>query len=249
MAEQKTEQKRCFIITPIGPEGSEIRRSTDGLVEVAIRPVLVELGFRVIVPHEMPDPGSITRQVIEHLLEDELVIANLTGLNPNVMYELAVRHAARLPVVSIVDQETKLPFDLQDERTETFRNDGLGYFELKERLVKVVDAAMSDKEPDNPVYRAAGAVVFRESAEVSDSERVLLRELESIKRMIGQTPSRTPSPKILMGKELYGIGEDMELQHYGLADPRVRDTLATYLSSCRKHKEARTKKQSDDDQE
>ena len=75
----------CFIITPIREEGSDIRRAIDGLINLVIRHTLRdEFALEVYVAHEMSDPGSITHQVVQHLLEDRLVIANLTGLNPNV---------------------------------------------------------------------------------------------------------------------------------------------------------------------
>ena len=88
--------KQCFIVTPLGMVGSEIRRKADGVIEAVLNPILEEFEYKVIAPHEIDNPGSITKQIIEHLLHDELVIANLTNLNPNVMYELAVRHATRL---------------------------------------------------------------------------------------------------------------------------------------------------------
>ena len=110
------EKKKCFIITPIGNEGSEIRKKADGIIDAVIEPVLNDLDFDIQIPHKMNNPGSITTQIIDQILNDDLVVANLTGLNPNVMYELAVRHAVRKPIVCVVENSTKLPFDIITDR-------------------------------------------------------------------------------------------------------------------------------------
>ncbi len=54
----------------------------------------------------------ITSQVIQHLLEDELTIADLTGRNPNVFYELALRHAIGKPIIHIKEISESIPFDV-----------------------------------------------------------------------------------------------------------------------------------------
>jgi hypothetical protein len=64
-------KKRCFVITPIGPTSSPIRRTADGLIDPVIKPIPEELGFEVHIPRKMTDPGSITGQVIQHLLDDD----------------------------------------------------------------------------------------------------------------------------------------------------------------------------------
>lgn len=172
--------KTCFIISPLGNDDSETRRKADGLINAVIKPILTTAGYKVIAPHEIDTPGSITRQVIQHLLEDELVIANLTELNPNVMYELAVRHSKRLPVVCLVEKGTKLPFDIATERTIFYENDMAGVEALKPKLSKAIKEAIEEKEPDNPIYRVVSDSIMREVAAKDDAQSYILNRLDEI---------------------------------------------------------------------
>ncbi len=153
---KETPKKKCFIITPIDNEGSPMRRHIEGIIDSAIIPVLEE-EFEIIVAHRMYSPGSINKQVIMSIYESDLVVANLTGLNPNVMYELAFRHAIRKPVITIMEQDDKkLPFDVITERTIFYVNDAKGVLELKENLRKQVDKIenLDCDEIDNPIFSA-----------------------------------------------------------------------------------------------
>lgn len=59
----------------------------------------------------------ITRQIIDYILHSRLVVADLSFHNPNVFYELALRHAVRKPIVQISRGVDRLPFDIGQVRT------------------------------------------------------------------------------------------------------------------------------------
>ncbi|MFU1718321.1 hypothetical protein [Bacillus velezensis] len=181
---QKT-NKRAFVITPIGNENTSIRRSAEGFIDAVIVPILNELGFETTVAHRMSDGGSITNQLISRILEDDLVIANLTGLNPNVMYEIAVRHAIRKPIVHVCEHGTKLPFDLGAERTIFFTNDMMGVIEVKGTFKKYVEAALNEKESDNPIYRASNESMILQHVKDQDPDKYLvLNRLSEIEQLV-----------------------------------------------------------------
>jgi hypothetical protein len=109
--------KICFYITPIGKEDSEERRHADFFMEYLVKPAVQEFGLTVVRADQMGKPGMIGKQVIEHILKARLVIADLSFHNPNVFYELCLRHATRLPTVQIKREVDNIPFDVNQYRT------------------------------------------------------------------------------------------------------------------------------------
>jgi len=110
--------KRCFFVSRIGLEDSPERRISDKLLEHIIKPVVSDMGYSAPERADhIAASGVITTQVFTRLLEDDLVVADLTGSNPNVFYELAVRHMVRKPFVQFIQKGEKIPFDIALNRT------------------------------------------------------------------------------------------------------------------------------------
>src|ERR1051326_702264 len=79
-------KKRCFVISPIGERGSQTRKRSDKVLNQIIRPAVKECGYKVFRADEIDQPGLITSQVVRHIIEDALIVADLTERNANVFY-------------------------------------------------------------------------------------------------------------------------------------------------------------------
>lgn len=155
-----------------------------GLLHSVIRPIFDKFGYEVKAAHEIADPGSINGQIVERLLNDEFVVANLTGLNPNVMYELAIRHAARRPLICLAETGTVLPFDVRDERTLFYTNDMQGIQEVGPALEKMINAILSKWVPDNPVTRGSQRFTLTTEEIKGTTEDLLLRQIADLRDIV-----------------------------------------------------------------
>jgi len=108
--------KKCFVISPIGLPGSDIRERADNALDYIIEPALKELSIEAHRADRLLDPGLITDQMISAILNYDLCIADLSGHNPNVFYELAIAQAAERPVVLMKLAGEFIPFDVKDYR-------------------------------------------------------------------------------------------------------------------------------------
>lgn len=100
----ETAERLAFVICPIGEPDSDSRRRADQILKHVIEPAVLECGYKALRADKISEPGIITSQIITHILNDALIVADLTGHNPNVFYELAVRHAIKKPVVQIIQR-------------------------------------------------------------------------------------------------------------------------------------------------
>jgi hypothetical protein len=153
---EQNPDKICFVISPIGEPNSEIRKNSDKVLDFIIRPALQKSGLIAVRSDEIALPGLITTQVIDNILRARLVIADLTEHNPNVFYELALRHAFHKPVVQIMHTGQKIPFDVGGMRTISYALELENAIEAKDEIERSVDAALSDTyKPESPVSIAA----------------------------------------------------------------------------------------------
>jgi hypothetical protein len=100
----------CFVIGPIGPDGSDVRKRSNMPLKYIIRPAL-QHKYEVKRSDNDSKPGSITDQLIVDISRADLVIADLSNLNPNAFYELGVSHTLRKKVIHMSDS-LDLPFDI-----------------------------------------------------------------------------------------------------------------------------------------
>lgn len=110
--------KECFIACPVGDSGSKIRERADKLLEYVITPVCKKLGYATPVRcDKIFDVDRIDQTVFRYLKNSDLVIADVTGNNPNVFLELGYRMSVGKPYALLTEDSCDdLPFDIANLR-------------------------------------------------------------------------------------------------------------------------------------
>jgi flagellar capping protein FliD len=146
-------KKSCFVIGPIGARGSKERKHSDTLLKFILKPVLEEnFGYDLSRADQLPKAGVITTQIVNSIIDCDLVVADLTGGNPNVFYELAIRHATNKPYIQMINEGEKLPFDIQGIRTIEFDLSDLERVEeVKDILLRQAEEILKGHSVDSPI--------------------------------------------------------------------------------------------------
>lgn len=146
MAEDKElgDSLTCFIVSPIGnrldPIGTPGRVGYEDNLQMwaeVLEPACDVFGLKAIRADRIAETGEITEQIFQYLRDADVVIADLSGANPNVMYELGLRHTRDKLTIQI-GEYGRLPFDVNTIRTIQFQRTEAGRIEARNSLIEAL---------------------------------------------------------------------------------------------------------------
>jgi len=152
----------CFVDMPFGKKadlasGTEI--DFDQVYQSAIKPAIEDAGLEPLRGDEERTGGIIHGAMFARLLLAEFVVADLTMANPNVFYELGIRHAAKpFTTVPIFANVRALPFDVALVRAIPYELENGQMLatpaqKLRSELTKRLKEAAKASTPDSPLFQ------------------------------------------------------------------------------------------------
>ncbi len=175
--------KSCFVICPFESASGELDHGDEFIAEI-VRPVVKNLGYEIIRGHRTNYDIAIPNDIDRCLVDADLVVADLTDANPNVMYELGKRHAVGGQCVQFTGGSPEaLPFDIRFQRTITYQFGDFDVLEDARRAlrweVSLAGAAQPAplKVPPEKVARSMGHTVIARYGRADRTHYAIARQL------------------------------------------------------------------------
>lgn len=177
--------KKLFFVTPIGESGSTERKISDFVMSSFLEPVAKEFDYEVLRSDSLNTVEKIDDAVIQQLHESELVVIDVSGTNPNVMFEFGIRYALNKPYVVISQDLKSIPFDVRNIRTLEYTVVAPNIREFNEKLsqmIKVVSNEASLNSNAAPSMENKGNKLGEEMV-MNAIQSGDMSQLENVKRM------------------------------------------------------------------
>ena len=221
-------QKSCFVIMPIGDQtfgdkkvlAADLKKKYDDLIKEAI--LKADPTLDVVRSDEVSIPGTITSDILMRIMHSDYVVADITYPNPNVFYELGLRHACRIGTVIIKDKSVpEVPFDIAHLRYIEYENTPTGLKKLAQDIKAYFDQfANYPDRPDNQLLEQAKLTKYsflRYDAE-ANVETTTIQAFESAL----QSPQMMD---LLLRKASGDEVSDVDIAQAFMASPETRSLL------------------------
>jgi hypothetical protein len=188
---QSDKRPFCGIIMPIA-DTAGYDSGHWGRVRTALDEAIKEAGYFPRIVSESNETGVIHGRIVQNLYDDPIVVCDVSGRNPNVMFELGMRLAFDKPTIIIKDQKTDYSFDTSTIEHINYRAD-LRFDDvrdLQERLTAAIGANVEKKRADpdySPFLKHFHRVKVTElQTEEVGSQQFIIEQLQSLKTEIAK---------------------------------------------------------------
>jgi hypothetical protein len=226
-----------FLVSQVGPKGSPERSRADEVHDGIVAPVAQQFDMSVHRADRDPTPGQLTTQIIRSLVDAKIVVADLTGRNPNVYYELGVAHAFQLPVAILVDKAASLSFDTQNEKVIEIGDGGvIGVNQARDAaaaLKRVFEVVLSEEYAVENLLTSVAAARSLDAlapANPMASELAAIREqLDDVATFVRRTRTvRRPDPEYAILRRF--ITEQAKMGVFSVEE--LEDLIGPHTSSA-----------------
>ncbi|MFP9460811.1 hypothetical protein AB6D30_11000 [Pectobacterium brasiliense] len=185
---QPEKKKTCFVIMPIadiqGYDSGHFTRVYNHL----IKPACEAAGFKAIRADDVSSSHMIVVDILQKIVESDIAICDLSGRNPNVLYELGLRQAFNKKTVLIKDSKTENIFDVQGFRHALY-DSALRIDNVNNEVTKISNSLTETFEAKGDINSIVQLLEI-EPAEIgrktklSDSETLIFRSISELSKKI-----------------------------------------------------------------
>ena len=134
----RVEEGKCAVLMPFTEPWS------DRIYGRFLQTFIQEAGFSPVRADDLFG-RDVMEDIWSMILTSEVVVADITGRNANVFYELGIAHTLGKPVILITQSTSDIPFDLNRYRHVIYTDDADGYDKLRAGLTGALVATARDK--------------------------------------------------------------------------------------------------------
>ncbi|MEM6934240.1 MAG: hypothetical protein AAF526_11720, partial [Pseudomonadota bacterium] len=178
MSDMEEFERSCFVIMPFGKKpvgGKEVNFDTiyEQIFEPAIRGAMTEEGH-ALEPRRTDQEAfssSINQDMYDYILYCRMALADVSGSNPNALYELGARHALQDAGTVILRQKGHtIPYDIRTIKVFEYDHQGdIAIEESQKTIAKILTETLKRNRLDSPIRQALDRQFRQRPAKAADA--------------------------------------------------------------------------------
>ncbi len=127
----------CFVLMPFKPSFNRLYRDK-------IKPTVEACGFKCLRADDLFSPTPILEDIWVQICKSKVILADVTGRNPNVFYEIGIAHTVGKPVIIITQDKADIPFDVSQFRYFLYSDDAAGRDTLCDNITSALGSIIKE---------------------------------------------------------------------------------------------------------